>query len=123
MAGWALTAACMLFCGAIGIFAQEPELEGLLPGGGPRGATTRIQIDGKNLKGARLYAGGRGIHIVSTELSPTGTTLSAQLKVDSDAPLGPHDLRLATAKGVSGGAYFWVDVLSNRVLEKAMSET
>jgi hypothetical protein len=113
-------ALCLLGSPAL---AQAPELGGLLPAGGPRGATTRIQIDGKNLQGARLFLVGRGVKVAAVHVSATGDSLAADVTVDPAAPLGPHDVRIATAKGVSNGARFWVDVLPNRVIEKPMVES
>ncbi|HLJ56648.1 MAG TPA: hypothetical protein VKT77_16535, partial [Chthonomonadaceae bacterium] len=85
-------------------WAQAPELGGVLPGGGPRGAATPIRIDGKNLQGARLFVGGRGVHLASVKPSADGQSLTADVLADPDAALGPHDLRIATPKGVTGGA-------------------
>lgn len=102
--------------------AQAPELGGLLPCGGPRGSTTRLQIEGKNLKGARLFVGGKGVMVKSTETSPSGDVVTADISVEPGAPLGPHDVRISTPKGISNGARFWVDILPNRVIDKPMSE-
>ena len=43
----------------LAVRAQAPDVGGMLPAGGPRGQTTRIRIDGKNLAGS-AFAGERG---------------------------------------------------------------
>jgi hypothetical protein len=103
-------------------YAQAPELGGLLPAGGPRGQVTRVRIDGKSLAGARLLLSGRGATVKSVQVTPTGDSLTAEIAVEAGALLGPREVRLVTAKGVSGGARFWVDVYPNRVLEQPMQE-
>ena len=92
---------------------------GLVPSGGPRGATTRIEIEGKNLKGARVFVGGRGVTMGVPQVSSGGDRITADVTVAPGALLGPHDVRIATPKGVSDGARFWVDVLPNRPPEKS----
>jgi len=107
-------ALCLLSANAS---AQAPEVGGLLPSGGPRGATTVVKIDGKNLQGAKLYLSGAGVSVRSSQVTPAGDLITVQIQVEPGASLGPHDVRIATAKGVSNGARFWVDVLPNRVFE------
>lgn len=103
--------------------AQAPELGGLLPAGGVRGQATRVRIDGKSLTGARLYLSGSGIAVKSVQVTPDGNQLTAELAVEPGAKLGPHEVRLATAKGVSNGARFWVDLIPNQVIETPMTES
>ena len=103
--------------------AQAPELGGLLPSGGPRGAITRVQIDGKHFAGAKLFLSGRGVKLTGTQISASGDLITVDVQVEPGAPLGPHEVRIATAKGVSNGARFWVDVHPNKVIEKPMSES
>ena len=103
--------------------AQSPELGGLLPAGGVRGQSTKVRIDGKNLKGARLYLSGGGIAVKSVQVTPDGNQLTADLAVEPGAALGPHEVRLATSKGVSNGSRFWVDVIPNQTIETPMTES
>jgi len=81
---------------------------------------TSVRIEGKNLAGAHLYFSGGGISVKS--LTVAGDLLTAELNVESGARLGPHEVRIATLKGVSNGARFWVDLYPNQVLEKPMAE-
>ena len=110
-----------VFCGSVA-WAQGPEIGGLLPAGGPRGQATQVHIDGKNLTGARLYLSGSGVAVKSLQVDAKGEQLTAELAVETGARLGPHEVRVATPKGVSGGARFWVDTLPNKVIEQPMSE-
>jgi len=103
--------------------AQAPELGGLLPAGGVRGQATKVRIDGKNLKGARLYLSGGGVAVQSIQVTPDGNQLTAEVEVEPGAKLGPHEVRIATAKGVSNGSRFWVDVIPNQVIETPMTES
>lgn len=112
---------CLLCCAEA--FAQAPEIGGLLPAGGPRGQSTHLKIDGKNLLGAQLHLSGGGIAVKSLQITPGGDLLTAELAVEPGARLGPHEVRITTPKGVSNGARFWVDVRQNRVLEQPMSES
>jgi hypothetical protein len=102
--------------------AQAPELGGLLPAGGVRGQSTKVRIDGKNLAGARLYLSAGGIAVKSVQVTPDGTQLTADLMVEPGAKLGPHEIRIATAKGITNGSRFWVDVIPNQVIETPMTE-
>ncbi|MCW3052568.1 MAG: Bacterial pre-peptidase C-terminal domain [Chthonomonadales bacterium] len=103
--------------------AQAPELGGLLPAGGVRGQVTKVRIDGKNLKGARLYLSGGGVAVKAVQVTPDGNQLTAEVEVEPGAKLGPHEVRIATAKGVSNGSRFWVDVIPNQVIETPMTES
>ena len=102
--------------------AQSPEIGGLLPAGGPRGQVTRVQIEGRNLVGARLHLSGSGVTVKSLQVKPDGSQLTAEIGVTPEARLGPHEVRISTPKGVSNGARFWADVAPNRVLEQPMAE-
>ncbi len=104
-------------------WAQAPDVGGMLPSGGPRGQTTRIRIDGKNLAGSRLQVSGGGIAVKSVQAPADGNGLTAELEVGTGARLGPHEVRVTTPKGVSGGLRFWVDVRGNQVLEQTLAES
>ena len=82
-----------------------------------------MRIDGKNLKGARLYMSGGGVTVKSVQVTPDGNQLTAEVEVEPGAKLGPHEVRIATAKGVSNGSRFWVDVIPNQVIETPMTES
>ena len=116
-----LCAICIVFS-TLSALAQAPELGGILPSGGPRGSTTRVRIDGKNLSGANLCLSGKDIAVKSIVVTAAGDMLTAEIVVTPEALLGPHDIRIATPKGVSNGLRFWVDVVPNHVLEKPMVE-
>jgi hypothetical protein len=96
--------------------AQAPELSGVFPGGGPRGGTTTVQIDGKNLAGATLRFSGRGISVKGLTVAPGGMQATAEIAVEKDAWLGPREMRLICPKGISNGGKFWVDTLPNSVV-------
>ncbi len=122
--GQTLLFMCIVIGGfAVPAVAQAPEVGGLLPAGGLRGQITRVKIDGKSLQGARLYLSGGGVAVKSVQVTPDGNQLTAELAVDAGAKLGPHEVRLATAKGVSNGSRFWVDVIPNQVIETPMTES
>ena len=105
------------------VCAQAPEVGGILPGGGPRGQTTRVRIDGKNLAGSGLQISGGGVTVKSVQAAPDGNALTAELEVQARASFGPHEIRVTTPKGVSGGLRFWVDTRPNRVLEQTLPES
>lgn len=112
----------LLACSVQMARAQAPELGGVVPSGGPRGQTTQVRIDGKNLTGAKVYLGGTGVAVKSLTVSPAGDAVTADLAVESGAKPGPREIRLANSKGVSAGTRFWVDILPNRVMAQPMTE-
>jgi hypothetical protein len=89
--------------------AQAPELTGTVPAGGQRGTTVTVQIDGKNLQGAKLFVSGGDVTIDDVSPSTDGTGLTAKLSLKQDAPVGPREIRVGTAKGVSNPIRIWVD--------------
>jgi hypothetical protein len=97
--------------------AQSPEITGILPPGGQRGRTLVVQIDGKNLQGARPFLSGAGIRVESVETNEYGTTILLKLAILPDAPLGPRELRLGSEKGVSNPVRLWIDTFPD-LLEK-----
>ncbi len=111
---------CLIGTSASG---QAPEIGGLLPAGGPRGSVTRVQIDGKNLKGSTLFLDGAGLKAKSIAIAPAGDLVTADVLVEPGAPLGPHDVRIITPRGISNGARFWVDTRPNRVIDRPMTAT
>src|SRR5579872_5761221 len=91
--------------------AQGPEIAGLLPAGGQRGTTAVVQVDGKNLQGAKVLLSGRGVRVESTAPNAAGDGATVKLAIAPDAPLGPREIRIGTPKGVSNPARMWVDAL------------
>lgn len=119
---FAILFTCFALVCAVPIFAQLPEIGGLLPSGGLRGEVTKVRIDGKSLAGAHLHLSGSGIVVKSFQVNPSGEQLTAELSVDRTAPLGAREVRITTAKGVSNGSRFFVDVYPNHVIEQPMQE-
>src|SRR2546423_8425799 len=58
--------------------AQAPEITGMLPGGGTRGAATTVLIEGKNLAGAKVRLLGKGIVVKSVQLSAAADRVTAE---------------------------------------------
>lgn len=111
-----------LWFNALPATGQAPELSGMLPAGGLRGRVTKVRIGGKNLAGSRLYVSGTGVSVKALQVEAAGDSLTADVAVEPAAPLGPREVRITTAKGVSNGARFWVDIYPNRVLDQPMRE-
>jgi len=61
--------------------------------------------------------------VQSLQVTPAGDRLDADLIVAPGTALGPHEVRIATSRGVSNGARFWVDIYPNRVIEQPMQES
>jgi len=97
---------CLL---AAAVQAQAPEIAGLLPCGGQRGATAAVGFDGKNLQGVTPLFSGHGIHLDTVDIDKMGQHATLKLRIDPDAPIGVHEIRLGSAKGVSNPVRFWVD--------------
>jgi hypothetical protein len=94
-------------------YAQAPQVVGALPGGGPRGGVTTVDVQGQNLAGAKFHTLGRGVSVRKVEVNAGGNRLTAEVEVARDAWLGPHELRITTSRGISNGMRFWVDTLPN----------
>lgn len=118
-----LATACLALLVVASARAQAPELGGLLPSGGLRGGTTTVRIDGRHFAGARLHLSGAGVSVKSLQTNPAGDQLTAEISVSANAPLGEHEVRITTPKGVSNGARFFVDVYPNHVIETPMKES
>lgn len=97
--------------------AQPPEIAGVLPPGGQRGTTLSVQIDGKNLRGARPFLSGTGIRVESVEPNEDGTAITLKLAIQPEAPLGSRELRLGSEQGISNPARLWIDAFPD-LLEK-----
>jgi len=90
-------------------FAQGPEIKGVVFAGAQRGTTGSVLIDGANLHGAKAMVGGRGVQIEAIEPNERGDYAEIKVNVAPDAPLGPREIRVGSAKGVSGPARIWID--------------
>lgn len=99
-----------------GVAAQMPEIGGLFPQGGQRGAETQVAFTGKHLLGSKVIVAGTDIAVRIAQESPEGDRLTAAFTVAPTARFGPHELRIVNPKGVSNGILFWVDALPNRTL-------
>ena len=104
---------CLAVCSAV-VWAQGPEVSGVLPCGGQRGTTAIVRVDGKSLQGARAWISGAGMTIEKVEAGADGNSASVRLLIALDAPLGPRELRVGTAKGVSRAVRLWVDAFAER---------
>ncbi len=113
----------VLLASSLPAFAQSPEIAGLLPAGGVRGAMTKVVIEGKSLQNATLFFKGRGISSKSQQVSANGEQLTVEFYAEAEAPLGPQELRIVTSKGISNGAKFFVDIAPNLVMETPMLES
>src|SRR5688500_11436112 len=95
--------------------AQAPAISAVVPGGGPRGGVTTVEIEGKNLAGARLHFHGRGLSVKELKVSPGGDRVTAEIAAEKDAWLGPQELRVTSPRGISNGWRFFVDTLPNAI--------
>lgn len=89
--------------------AQGPEIKGVVFAGVQRGTTGSVLIDGGNLRGATVMLSGRGVQVEGFEPNEKGDYAEIRVSVAPDAPLGPREIRVGSAKGVSGPARLWVD--------------
>lgn len=100
-----------------------PEVIHMFPLGGQPGAGLEVEIVGRNLEGAHaLWADSDAIHCRVVRVEPgsarmkegrkvkdiLGQKVVVAVKIDPGAKLGPHALRLVSAKGVSNELIFWV---------------
>ncbi len=95
-------------CGS-SVWAQGPEVSGVLPVGGQRGTTASVRVEGSHLSGASAWISGTGVTVDKVEASADGNSANARLTIASDAPLGPRELRVGTSKGVSRAVRLWID--------------
>ena len=101
----------------------DPEAIHMFPLGGQPGSSVEIEIQGRNLEGARaLWADTDAIQARVVRVEPgsarmkegrkvkdiPGQRVVAEVTIDPDAERGPHALRLVSAKGVSNQMIFWV---------------
>jgi hypothetical protein len=98
-----------LFSSSLGAFAQAPEVASFFPPGGQRGQTVSVRITGKALQGCQALISGSGVTCSSTTVDPSGNSAELKLQIASEAWIGPHEVRLANAKGAARADCFWVD--------------
>ena len=109
--------------GAADLHPTDPEVIHIFPLGGQPGSRVEIEIQGRNLEGARvLWADTDAIQCRVVRVEPgsarmkegrkvkeiPGQRVMAAVEIDPGAQQGPHALRLVSAKGVSNEMIFWV---------------
>lgn len=109
--------------GAAGLQPTDPEVIHMFPLGGQPGSRVEIEIQGRNLEGARtLWSDTDAIQCRVERVDPgsarmkegrkvkdiPGQRVVAAVTIDPGAERGPHALRLVSAKGVSNEMIFWV---------------
>ena len=81
--------------------ATSPHLDSVLPAGGQRGSEVVLNLGGDRLQDAeQIFWYEPGIEVLKLSLT-TNSTVTAQIKIAPDCPLGEHHLRLRTAGGLS----------------------
>ena len=109
--------------GAAELQPTDPEVIHIFPLGGQPGSSVEIEIQGRNLEGARALWTDTGAiqgRVVRVEPGSArmkegrkvkdipGQRVVAAVEVDPGAQRGPHALRLVSDKGVSNEMIFWV---------------
>ncbi len=109
--------------GAAGLQPTDPEVIHIFPLGGQPGSRVEIEIQGRNLEGARaLWSDTGAIQCRVVRVEPgsarmkegrkvkdiPGQRVVATVNIDPGAQRGPHALRLVSARGVSNELIFWV---------------
>lgn len=109
--------------GAAAPLPTDPEVIHMFPLGGQPGSSVEIEIQGRNLEGARaLWADTDALQGRVVRVEPgsarmkegrkvkdiPGQRVVAAVTIDPGAERGPHALRLVSAKGVSNEMIFWV---------------
>ena len=94
-------------------FGSEPIIDSLLPRGGKKGTDQIILIKGKRLADTTrflFYKPGLSV----TDIQQTnGKEVGVRFKIAPNAPLGQHEVRLCTDKGISNLVTFWVGPFEN----------
>src|SRR5438034_201179 len=88
-------------CSSRASSADPPQILGILPAGGMRGSSIAIQVTGMNLQGASAICSGKGVRIEAVEPNTAGDRTIVKIAIASDAPLGPHELRIKSNLGAS----------------------
>ncbi len=86
----------------------SPQLLRILPRGGQQGTEVDVSFDGQRLKDAQeviLYDNGLTVTKLEAEKPDQ---VKVHLKIDKQAPIGEHRMRLRCASGISELRTFWV---------------
>ncbi|MFO0985145.1 MAG: DUF1553 domain-containing protein [Planctomycetota bacterium] len=88
--------------------AATPELHIVLPRGAQRGTEVSLTLNGARLADAQeILFFGTGITVTKLE-AVSATQVKATARIEADAAIGEHCLRLRTATGISELRTFWV---------------
>jgi hypothetical protein len=86
-----------LLCSAAAVAQTTPRILALFPPGAGRGAEVEVALAGDYMPpGCRLAVSGPGL-----EVAPTADPHRFRFRIAVDAPLGPREIRLASAQGAS----------------------
>ena len=98
------------FLFALGLFAQQRQLEYMLPRGGSLGSTVDVVLTGQYLQNPKqILFYGTGIKAVSVEEgTKRGFEVKAKLEIAANCPIGEHVLRLRTNNALTEPVTFWV---------------
>src|SRR5437763_1025604 len=105
---FATTAAAVLTLAASSAIASTPQLNRVLPRGGQQGTEVGVVFEGQRLKDAQeiiLYD--NGLTVTKLEADQPNA-VKVHLKIDKQAPLGEHRMRVRCASGISDLRTFWV---------------
>jgi WD40 repeat protein len=97
--------------------AKAPELASIWPRGAARGATARIELQGKHLDGlsaAHASHAGLGARLLA-EPAPSAERAWIELSVAADAPLGDHEIWVSGPGGASARWRVQVDSIPQHV--------
>ncbi|WP_165233177.1 PPC domain-containing protein [Aquisphaera insulae] len=105
--------AAVVVCLAVAPSARSqppaPLIDHVYPAGGARGSTFEVTVTGTNLQGATaVRIGGPDVATAVIASSVKPDTVRAAVTLAPDAPLGVHDIRIATPGGVSNRYRFVV---------------
>src|SRR4051812_49243519 len=88
--------------------AVAPNLTGVLPTGGKRGADVEVTLRGERLADAQeIFFYGTGIS-AGKIIEAQDKQVKVQFQIAPDCPLGEHALRLRTRTGISALRIFYV---------------
>ncbi|HZP80855.1 MAG TPA: hypothetical protein VFB21_04385, partial [Chthonomonadaceae bacterium] len=107
-----LLSLCLWLALAASARAQSPELLSAYPAGGRRGTTVALTLRGHHLQNVTaVLVSGKGVRAAFAPGNQDERNLPLRLTIAPDAPLGPYELRVATARGGSNPTQIWVDTL------------
>ena len=99
--------ALLLSCASA--FAASPSLSVVMPRGGQRGTEQEISFSGVRLGDAQeILFYEKGISVLGLEPNKEGTAVKVKIKIEPDARLGQHVVRVRTASGISEAKTFSV---------------